>query len=117
MRVLLAEDTIELANADVIAEVTAVNDDGALEMTIYDVVDDTLEITDYADVDLDNYTASETTETYTIADETVIAVVEDGVLTETTSEEIVAGDMLVIYVDDEGVTNIAVYHTEEESAA
>ena len=104
-------------DADIIAEVTAVNDDGTLELTIFDVVDDTLEITDYADVDLVNYTASETTETYTIADETVIAVVEEGVLTETTSDEIVTGDMLVIYIDDEGVTNIAVYHTKEESAA
>ena len=102
-------------DAEVIAEVTAVNDDGTLELTIYDVVDDTVEITDYAAVDLDNYAASETTETYTIADNTVISVVEEGVLTETTSDEIVAGDMLVIYVDDEGVTNIAVYHTAEES--
>ena len=103
-------------DADLIAEVTAVNDDGTLELTIYDVVDDTVEITDYAAVDLDNYAASETTETYTIADETVIAVVEEGVLTETTSDEIVCGDMLVIFIDDEGVTNIAVYHTEEESS-
>ena len=102
-------------DADVIAEVTAVNDDGTLELTIYDVVDDTLEISDYAAVDLDNYAASETTETYTIADDAVISVVEEGVLTETSSDEIVAGDMLVIYADDEGVTNIAVYHTEEEA--
>ena len=103
-------------DADVIAEVTAVNDDGTLELTIYDVVDDTLEITDYADVDLNNYAASETTETYTIVDDAVISVVEEGVLTETTSDEIVTGDMLVIYLDDEGVTNIAVYHTEEDSS-
>ena len=103
-------------DAAVIAEVTAVNDDGTLELTIYDVVDDTLEITDYADVDLNNYAASETTETYTIVDDAVISVVEEGVLTETTSDEIVTGDMLVIYLDDEGVTNIAVYHTEEDSS-
>ena len=102
-------------DADVIAEVTAVNDDGTLELTIYNVVDDTLEISDYASVDLDNYAVSETTETYTIADDTVIAVVEEGVLTETTSEEIVTGDFIVIYTDDEGVTNIAVYHAEEDS--
>ena len=35
-------------DADVIAEVTAVNDNGTLELTIYDVVDDTLDISDYA---------------------------------------------------------------------
>ena len=102
-------------DADVIAEVTAVNDDGTLELTIYDAVDDTVKITDYASADLGNYAASETTETYTIADDVVIAVVEERVLTETTSVEIVAGDFLVIYTDDEGVTNIAVYHAEEDS--
>ena len=110
-----ADETDE--NADIIAEVTAVNDDGTLELTLYNVVDDTLEITDYAAVDLDNYTPSETVETYTVADETVIAVAEEGVLAETTSDEIAAGDMLVIYLDEEGVTNIAVYHAEEESTA
>ncbi len=102
-------------DADVIAEVTAVNDDGTLELTIYDVVDDTVEITDYAAVDLDNYTVSETTETYTIADDAIISVVEEGVFTETTSAEIVAGDFIVIYTDDDGVTNIAVYHAEDDS--
>lgn len=111
------ETTDTEEDADVVAEVTAVNDDGTLELTIYDVVDDTVEITDYAAVDLDNYTVSEATETYTIADDAVIAVVEEGVLTETTSEEIVAGDFLVIYTDEEGVTNIAVYHAEEDSTA
>lgn len=45
----------------------------------------------------------------------VITVVEEGVPTETTSAEIVAGDFIGIYTDDEGVTNIAVYHTEEDS--
>ena len=74
-----------------------------------------MKITDYASADLGNYAASETTETYTIADDVVIAVVEERVLTETTSVEIVAGDFLVIYTDDEGVTNIAVYHAEEDS--
>ena len=108
--------TADTEETDVIAEVTAINDDGTLELTIYDVVDDTLKITDYAAVDFDNYASSETTETYTVADETVIVVVEDGVLTETISDEIVAGDMLVIYLDDESVTNITVYHTEEESS-
>ena len=33
-----------------------------------------------------------------------------------TSEEIVAGDFIVIYTDDEDVTNIAVYHAEEDSS-
>ena len=114
-----SNDTTDETDTDeeteTVAEVTAINDDGTLELTIFDVVDDTLKITDYADVDLDNYTASEITETYTIADETVIAVVEEGVLTETTSDEIVTGDMLVIYTDDYDISNIVVYHAEEDS--
>ena len=84
-------------------------------MKIYDVVDDTLEITGYADVDLDTCATSEATQTYTIADEIVIAIVEDGVLTETTSNEIVAGGILVICLDNKGVTNITVYHVEDAS--
>lgn len=98
-----------------VAAVTAINDDGTVELTIYDAVDDALEITDYSAVDWDNYAASEITETFTIADDAVISVVEEGVLTETTSEEIIVGDMLVIYFDDDGVTNVAVYHSEEAS--
>ena len=102
-------------DADVIAEVTAVNDDGTLELSIYEVLDSTVEITDYAAVDLENYTTSEATETYTIADGAVISVVEEGILIETTSGEIIAGDMLVIYTDDSDITNIVIYHAEEDS--
>lgn len=103
--------------SDVIAEVTTVNEDGTLELSLYEVLDDTLEITDYAAVDLDNYYDSYITETYTIADDAVITVVTDGVLTETTVEEIVVGDILVIYSDEYATTNIAVYHAEEDETA
>ena len=102
---------------DIIAEVIAVNEDGTLELSIYEILDDTIEITDYASVDLTNYYDSYITETYTITEDAVIAVAADGVLTETTSEEIVAGDILVIYTDEFDATNIAVYHTEEDETA
>ena len=100
---------------DIIAEVTAINDDGTLELSLYEVWDETVEITDYASVDLTNYYDSYMTQTYTIMDDAVVAVAADGVLTEVTSEEIVAGDFIVVHIDDEGITNITVYHTEEDS--
>lgn len=109
-------DTTDEA-ADIIAEVTVVNEDGTLDLSIYKILDGTIEITDYASVDLTNYYDSYITETYTITEDTVIAVAADGVLTETTSEEIVVGDILVIYTDEYDVINIAVYHAEEDETA
>lgn len=109
-------DTTDEA-ADIIAEVTAVNEDGTLELSIYEILDDTIEITDYASVDLTNYYDSYITEPYTIADDTVIAVAAEGVLTETTSEEIMAGDILLIYTDEDAVENIVIYHIEEDETA
>ena len=114
-----SNDTTDETDTDeeteTVAEVTAINDDGTLELSIYEVLDSTVEIADYADVDLTNYYDSYTTETYTIADDSVISVVEEGVLTETTSDEIVAGDTLVVYTDDSDITNIVIYHAEEDS--
>ena len=109
-------DTTDEA-ADIIAEVTVVNEDGTLELSIYEILDDTVEITDYASVDLTNYYDSYIIETYAISDDTVIAVAADGVLTETTSEEIIEGDILVIYTDEYASINIAVYHAEEDETA
>ena len=97
-----------------IAEVTAVSD-GVLSLTIYGLTESgaEYEITDLKDVDLTNYEATEETEEYTIASDTVIYTVVDGALTEIENSEIIVGDMLVIDDGaDEGVT-IVVYRTED----
>ena len=97
-----------------IAEVTAVSD-GVLSLTIYGLTESSAEyeITDLKDVDLTNYEATEETEEYTIATDTVIYTVIDGALTEIENSEIIVGDMLVIDDGaDEGVT-IVVYRPED----
>lgn len=43
-------------------------------------------------------------------DNAVISVAEEEILAETSLEEIVAGDILVIYIDDSDITNIVIYH-------
>ena len=99
-----------------IAEVTAINE-GVLSLTIYGLTESgaEYELTDLKDVDLTNYEATEETEEYTIAADTVIYTVVDGALAEIESSEIIVGDMLVIDDGaDEGVT-IVVYHTETNS--
>ena len=99
-----------------IAEVTAISD-GVLSLTIYGLTESgaEYEITDLKDVDLTNYEATEETEEYTIASDTVIYTVVDGALTEIENSEIIVGDMLVIDDGaDEGVT-IVVYHAETNS--
>ena len=99
-----------------IAEVTAINE-GMLSLTIYGLTESSAEyeITDLKNVDLTNYEATEETEEYTIATDTVIYTVIDGALTEIENSEIIVGDMLVIDDGaDEGVT-IVVYHTETNS--
>ena len=86
-----------------------------LSLTIYGLTESgaEYEITDLKDVDLTNYEATEETEEYTIATDTVIYTVIDGALTEIENSEIIVGDMLVIDDGaDEGVT-IVVYRTED----
>ena len=106
-------------NTDVVAEVADVNDDGTLSLILFTLSEDASDyvISDYAAVELDKYCATETTEEYTIPDDCVISLAEDSVLTETTSDEIAVGDTLIIYTDEDGITNIAVYHAEEDTTA
>ena len=107
----------ENISSETIAEVKALNDDGSLELTYYELSDDAAdyEITDYASVELSNYTALDETVTCEIGNTTVVYEVTDGALTESTADDITVGDMLVIYTDTSGITNIAVYHTEQET--
>ena len=107
----------ESTSSETVAEVKALNDDGSLELAYYELSDDEAdyEIADYASVELSNYAALDETATYVIGDTAVVYEVIDGTLTEATADDITVGDMLVIYTDTSGITNIAVYHTEQET--
>lgn len=95
------------------AEVTAVNEDGSLTLLHYISTDDTA-IDDYGAVDFTQFAPDETTSEYEIPDDSLIYLAENGELNELNADQIAVGDMLVIYTDDSGVTNIVVYPPETE---
>lgn len=105
------ESDTDQADEDVVAEVTAIDGD-VLTLTIYEAAETATAISDYAQVDLEDYIATETVETYTIDSTVSVSVIEDGVMEITDSSEIVVGDMLVIYTTESGTPSIAVYHAE-----
>lgn len=110
---LLADSTPDVESVAIdakIAEVTAIND-GVLSLTLYGLAESgsEYEITDVKTVDLENYKATDETETYTIDSTAVFYTVENGTLTEIDSSEIVVGDMLVMYDDSQDGVVIVVY--------
>ena len=122
------EDDGEMLPVDtyVVAEVTAVNEDGSLTLLNYVSIEDALEYTieDYFAADLTQFDSDGTYSDYTIPDDAIIYLVEtsedpelteDGIADEITADYIIVSDMLVIYTDDFGVTNIVVYPAEAET--
>ncbi len=105
------ESDTDQVNEDVVAEVTAI-DGNVLTLTIYEAAETATAISDYTQVNLEDYIATETEETYTIDSTVSVSVIEDGVMAITDSSEIVVGDMLVIYTTESGTPSIAVYHAE-----
>lgn len=122
------EDDGEMLPVDtyVVAEVTAVNEDGSLTLLNYVSIEDAMEYTieDYFAADLTQFASDGTYSDYVIPVDAVIYLIEnsddpelteDGIADEITADYIIAGDMLVIYTDDYGVTNIVVYPAEAET--
>lgn len=101
------EDTSE----DMIAEVTAVEGD-VLTLKVYEAFSTDYLISDYASVNFEDFTATETEEIYTLDSSVEVSVAENSVLTMTDSSEITVGDMLVFYTTENGNAAIAVYHAE-----
>ena len=117
---MLAVDTY------IVAEVTAVNEDGSVTLLNYVSIEDASEYTieDYFAADLTQFAPDETYSDYVIPDDAVIYLVEtgedpelteNGIADEITADYIIVGDMLVIYTDDTGVTNVVVYPAETET--
>lgn len=122
------EDDGEMLPVDtyVVAEVAAVNEDGSLTLLNYVAIEDALEYTieDYFAADLTQFDSDGTYSDYTIPDDAIIYLVEtsedpelteDGIADEITADYIIVSDMLVIYTDDFGVTNVVVYPAEAET--
>ena len=60
-------------------------------------------ITDAAAVELANYEASSETQELIVDSAWTVWIVEDGVATEGTNDQIVVGDVIIIYTDSDGV--------------
>lgn len=91
-----------------VAEVTAINEDGSLELKIYSGSGN---IADFAAVDLSAYTATEETESITISDESILFTAENGSLVSSKVDAIAVGDMLVLSqdIDTDALTQVVVY--------
>ena len=88
-----SESTLSI---NTVAEVTAVKEDGSLELKIYSGSGN---IADFAAVDFSAYTATEETEELTIDDVSVLFTAVDGTLSAAQLSDIAVGDMLVISQD------------------
>lgn len=92
-----------------VAEVTKLNDDGTLALTLCTPVEGASgEISDYANVTMGDYALSAATVNYTVPDNAVISQAKDGTLTESSADSITVGDRLIIYAKD-GVSRIVIY--------
>ena len=93
---------------DTLGEVTAVNEDGSLELTLYSGGGT---ITDYAAVDLTAYSATTDTESVTIPDTATVYTAEDGTLTAAALTDIQVGDKVIISTDPttSTITQVVIY--------
>lgn len=98
-----------------VGEVTAINDDGSLELKIYSGSGN---IADFAAVDLSAYTATEEAESITISDESVLFTAENGSLVSSKADAIAVGDMLVLSqdIDTDALTQVVVYPASAEDS-
>lgn len=99
-----------------VGKVTAVNEDGTIEVTLYSGDAD---ISDYAAADISGYTATEETETLTIGEDVVVSTVTDGALTDADASAITEGAMVIFAKDafNDNLTQIVVVSTGETAAA
>lgn len=91
-----------------VARVTAVNDDGSLELEEFECGDEYM-IGDYAEADFSSYEATGYLQTYEVPEDCQIVRVEDGSMTQVDVGDIQEADMLVIVEDAEGFTWLYVY--------
>ena len=104
-----SQDGAEKAEELYVAEVTSVNDDGTLLLTLCHPVDQAAaEITDYAAVSMDKFTLTESTVNYTIPEGAQITRAENGTQKDASAKDIAAGNRLVIY-SAKGVSHIVIY--------
>ena len=100
---------------DAVGEITAVGEDGTVEVALYSGDAD---VSDYANADLSGFLPTEDTQTLTVGDAVAVYTAADGVLTEADAAALTAGAMVIFSSDAEGqLVQIVVVSTAEDAAA
>lgn len=101
-----------------VAELTEVNEDGTMTVTLYEGEEDTESlIGEYTDVDFTPFTATEQTQPLELTVDMTLYVVRDGLLEEADISALVEGSMLLLITADDGTQLIVIYEPVAESAA
>lgn len=108
------DTTGDTLSINTVAKVTAINEDGSLELQVYSGSGN---IADFAAVDFSAYTATESTDSITVSDESVLYAAEDGSLVPAKLDAIAVGDMLVISqdIDTNELTQVVLYAAAEDT--
>lgn len=108
-------DDGEAQLTDAVGEITAVGEDGTVEVALYS---GNADISDYANADLSGFLPTEDTQTLTVGDAVAVYTAADGVLTEADAAALTAGAMVIFSSDAEGqLVQIVVVSTAEDAAA
>ncbi len=108
------DETVTVIEAK-IAEVSAISArDKSLFLTVYGLTEDAsdYQITDAAKVELSKYATTDKLEKYVVDSKAKVYKIKDGAMVEFSADNIVEGDMLVIYTNAEEIVNVVVYHIE-----
>ena len=115
----VVEDAAEVTGTEVVTEdVTETTETNAAELS-ESVTSEETSAFDFASLDLSIFVETEQTESYQPEETTMVQLAEDGVLAEAVLSDIQAGDMLVLFMDENEVPYIVIYRNiaQEETAA
>ena len=115
----VVEDAAEVTGTEVVTEdATEATETNAAELS-ESVTSEETSAFDFASLDLSIFVKTEQTESYQPEETTMVQLAEDGVLAEAVLSDIQAGDMLVLFMDENEVPYIVIYRNiaQEETAA
>ena len=115
----VVEDAAEVTGTEVVTEdVTETTETNTAELS-ESVTSEETSAFDVASLDLSIFVETEQTESYQPEETTMVQLAEDGVLAEAVLSDIQAGDMLVLFMDENEVPYIVIYRNiaQEETAA
>lgn len=101
-----------------VAELTKIEDDGSLTVTLYGAQEDPASlITDYTDVDFTMFEGTEERETLELHEDMLFYLACDGALEQTDRTALAEGCMLLLITEADGTEVIVIYEPVADSAA